>query len=285
MVDIGVDPDGSGAVGHRPLERLAATRHDVGHGAGLLGHIRAGEALGDRSGDRGRALVDHHRLVQMGVRVGEAGDGEPAVAVDLLRSRLGDMGLEPRDLLADDPDVMGIGHPSETDVADDQVHPAPLHGRSPDDDPPDTMFPVGESTVERAVPAASEIEQVGDEFSNLLQRDGPDVRARRLGDASTLRVVGRCAWATPNPPMSTSLNHPRLTVVQGTTTIACCRNSSTSSEVTTIAGRTNPGSPRAGVPKSQRDDVTRSHRRRRWRTHPARPHRRHRVGRLRAEPR
>lgn len=51
--------------------------------------------------------------------------------------------------------------------------------------------------------------------------------------------------------MSTSLNHPRLVVVQGTTTIACCLNSSTSSLVTTTAGRTNPGSPRAGVPKSQ----------------------------------
>ena len=69
---------------------------------------------------------------------------------------------------------------------------------------------------------------------------------------STLMVVGRCAWATPNPATSTSLNHPRLLVVQGTTAIACCRNSSTSSEVTTIAGRTNPGSPLAGVPKSQR---------------------------------
>ena len=69
---------------------------------------------------------------------------------------------------------------------------------------------------------------------------------------STLMVVGRCAWATPNPVTSTSLNHPRLLVVQGTTAIACCRNSSTSSEVTTIAGRMNPGSPLAGVPKSQR---------------------------------
>ena len=69
---------------------------------------------------------------------------------------------------------------------------------------------------------------------------------------STLTVVSRCAWAAPNPVMSTSLNHPRLVVVQGTTAIACCRNSSTSSEVTTTAGRTNPGSPRAGVPKSQR---------------------------------
>lgn len=68
----------------------------------------------------------------------------------------------------------------------------------------------------------------------------------------TLMVVGRCAWATPKPLMSTSLNHPRLLVVQGTTTTACCRNSSTSSEVTTMAGRTNPGSPRDGVPKSQR---------------------------------
>ena len=69
---------------------------------------------------------------------------------------------------------------------------------------------------------------------------------------SMLMVVGRCAWATPNPVTSTSLSHPRLLVVQGMTTIACCRNSSTSSEVTTIAGRTNPGSPLAGVPKSQR---------------------------------
>ncbi len=34
---------------------------------------------------------------------------------------------------------------------------------------------------------------------------------------STLMVVGRCAWATPNPVTSTSLNHPRLLVVQGTT--------------------------------------------------------------------
>ena len=31
--------------------------------------------------------------------------------------------------------------------------------------------------------AGSEFEQVGDEFSNLLQRDGPDVCARRLDDA------------------------------------------------------------------------------------------------------
>ena len=69
---------------------------------------------------------------------------------------------------------------------------------------------------------------------------------------STLMVVGRCAWATPNPVTSTSVSHPRLVVVHGTTTTACCRNSSTSSEVTTMAGRTNPGSPRAGVPKSQR---------------------------------
>ncbi len=36
---------------------------------------------------------------------------------------------------------------------------------------------------------------------------------------STLMVVGRCAWATPNPVTSTSLNHPRLLVVQGTTAI------------------------------------------------------------------
>ena len=69
---------------------------------------------------------------------------------------------------------------------------------------------------------------------------------------STLMVVGKCAWATPNPVISISLNHPRLVVVHGTTTIACCGNSSNSSEVTTIAGRTKPGSPRAGVPKSQR---------------------------------
>ena len=69
---------------------------------------------------------------------------------------------------------------------------------------------------------------------------------------STLMVVGRCAWATPNPVTSTSVSHPRLVVVHGTTTTACCRNSSTSSEVTTMAGRTNPGSPRAGVPKSHR---------------------------------
>ena len=52
VVDVGVDPDGSGAVRDRRLQGLATTRHDVGHGTGLLGHIRAGEALGDRSGDR-----------------------------------------------------------------------------------------------------------------------------------------------------------------------------------------------------------------------------------------
>ena len=126
VVDVGVDPDGSGAVGDRPLEGLTATRHDIGHGAGLLGHVRAGEALGDRSGDRGRALVDHHRLVEMGVGVGEAGDGEPAVAVDLCLCRLGDMGLDARDRVADDPDVADLGHPTETDVADDQVHLHPF---------------------------------------------------------------------------------------------------------------------------------------------------------------
>ncbi len=31
--------------------------------------------------------------------------------------------------------------------------------------------------------AGSEAKQVGDKFSNLLQRDGSDVRARRLDDA------------------------------------------------------------------------------------------------------
>ncbi len=56
---------------------------------------------------------------------------------------------------------------------------------------------------------------------------------------SMLMVVGRRACAIPNPVASTSLNHPRLAVVQGTPTIACCRNSSTSSEVTTTPGRTN----------------------------------------------
>ncbi len=62
---------------------------------------------------------------------------------------------------------------------------------------------------------------------------------------STLMVIGRCTWGTPNPLTSTSLNHPRLVVVHGTTAIACCRNWSTSSEVTTTAGRMNPGSPLA----------------------------------------
>lgn len=68
---------------------------------------------------------------------------------------------------------------------------------------------------------------------------------------SMLTVVGRWAWAIPYPGTWTSVSQPRL-VVQGTTTMANWRNSSTSSDVTTTAGRMKPASPRAGAPKSTR---------------------------------
>ncbi len=69
---------------------------------------------------------------------------------------------------------------------------------------------------------------------------------------STLIDVGRCACTTPNWSRAISVSQPRRVVVHGTTTTAACRTSSTSFEVTTIAGRMKPGSPRAGVPKSMR---------------------------------
>ena len=100
--------------------------------------------------------------------------------------------------------------------------------------------------------AGSESEQVGDQFPDLLERDGPDILSVVSTTRSTADGRRQVRLGHTESGDVDLAQHPRLVVVQGTTTIACCRNSSTSSEVTTMAGRNDPGSPRAGVPKSQR---------------------------------
>jgi len=133
--------------------------------------------------------------------------------------------------------------------------------------------------------AGSEAEQVGDEFSNLLQRDGSDVRARRLDDAVDTDGHREVRLGDTEPD---DINLGQPSTSPDRAGYDCDRVLPELEHVIGGDDDRRSDEPRLAPrrrPEVAADDVTRPHQRHRSQTYGARPRRQRRVGRLPAAPR